>query len=110
MLLAPALELAAAMTAAGVPTTTDPRTLTVPGAIVTPVGSDPAGVAAVDVELEVTLLAPGPANGNALAELDRLDDLARATLLAPGRLVGYEHPATGDTLAGWQYTLTRTAT
>lgn len=110
-MLAPALELAATLTAAGVPATVDPRTLSTPGALVVPESAIPAGSGAYDVELTITLLAPGPANGAALAELDRLDTLATAAVhTMEGRLVAYEHPATGDALAGWQYTLTRAVT
>lgn len=111
MFLTPVVDLVDELTAGGIPATYDPRTLAVPGAIVTPEQSTPAGLHADDVELTVTLLAPGPANGAALAKLDELDTAARAVLGAvTGRLVGYEHPATGETLAGWQYTLTRART
>lgn len=110
-ILEPCRTLAAQLTAAGVPATVDPRTLPVPGAIVTPEQSTPAGFPVDDIEISVTLVAPGPGNALALTELDRLDTLARPVIGPwPARLVGYEHPTTGDTLAAWQYTTTRSIT
>lgn len=72
--------LTEALTDAGVPSSTDPVGLTVPGALVRPDGVTEGGLASTMVGVSVILVAPDAAVPEALVELGRLYGLALPVL------------------------------
>ncbi len=98
--------MAAALTAAGVNTATDPRSFHPPAVLLVCDEATPRTSCNVRLRITLTAAAPGIGHGDGMRWLDgivpRIWDALGYRL--PGELVGYESPATGDTLLAWQMT------
>lgn len=102
-------ELVEAVRAAGISTSTDPRDVHPPCALVVARSVTPRTSTRVAIAAEILLIAPGVGNGDALAWLDDALDTVWGVLPLrwPAELVSTVSPSTGQQLLA--YSLTRTA-
>lgn len=111
LLTAPA-AVADVLTAAGIRATVDPRNVRPPCVWVAFTGATRRTTCTVAASVAATVMAPGPANLDALKAIDALAGQVQEALNAAGlpwsatELVDVESPATGDTLLGLTYRIT----
>lgn len=89
-----------ALQTAGLSAVTDPRNAHPPCALILPRRVSPINACLTEIELEVLLIAPGPANGDALGWLDEALTAAYAALpIRPAaQLVAWTSPHTSTQL------------
>lgn len=101
-----------AATAAGVRATADPRNVNPPCLLVTPDTTLRRTSHLIEVALTLQLVAPGPANLDALWALDDLVDVLTPALDQVGRpwttgtVTSTPHPASGDPLLTYELSVT----
>lgn len=95
----------------GLRVTEDPRSLNPPTVFVSPDSVVRATSAQADVTLRAVLVAPGPANLDALRKLDDLEEQLTAALDAAGipwltaRVGAFTSPSSGEELLAYELTL-----
>lgn len=101
-------DLVAALAAGGLRATDDPRNAHPPCALVTVDRLDPRTPASYQAHLNITVAAPGPASGDALALLDDMLAAAEDALPyhCPAQLVAWAVPATGETVLAYTLAFT----
>lgn len=107
MLGAVVADLAARITAAGIPAATDPRNFHPPAVLVIPDRCEPRSTTLARVTVRILIASAGPGHGDAVQWLDRaLGVVWQVVGRYPAQLTAIDSPATGAPLLAYEVTFT----